>query len=77
MPINNQVRYTLKQKYAYYKAMLKSGRDSKGKPLSFEAKVWISNELQNLLKRMGKNKRNFDFYFQSNSGGYGPVFANR
>ncbi len=65
-PVTGEVtkRYTLKEKYEYYKkkANQANGKNKQGKPISFTGRVALANRANSINRKMGKNKKRYDFY---------------
>lgn len=59
-----QTRYTLKEKYEYYKAKANNsnGTNKQGKKVSFTGRVALANKANSIQRRMGQNKQRYDYY---------------
>lgn len=59
-----KTKYTLKEKYDYYKKKANSSNsvNSQGKKIGFTGRVELANKANRIKKKMGANKRKYDYY---------------
>lgn len=65
-PVTGQVstRYTLKEKYQYYKDKANStnSTNKQGQKIGFTGRVELANKANKIKRQMGTNKKRYDHY---------------
>lgn len=59
---NGRQRFTLKEKYQYYKGLAEKGINSKSEKVGFTGRVGLANRANAINRKQGRNKRIHDFY---------------
>ncbi|MBQ8430596.1 MAG: hypothetical protein IJX26_01460 [Clostridia bacterium] len=59
---NGVQRFTLKEKYQYYKALAEKGVNSKGEKVGFTSRVGLATRANAINRKQGKNKRRNSYY---------------
>lgn len=57
-------QYTLKEKYEYYKRKANSSNSTnrQGQKIGFTGRVELANKANRIKRKMGVNKKRFDYY---------------
>ncbi len=65
-PVTGQTikKYTLKEKYEYYKnkANSRNSKNSQGQTIGFTGRVELANKANRIKRKMGANKRKYEYY---------------
>ena len=65
-PVTGQTikKYTLKEKYEYYKnkANSRNSKNSLGQTIGFTGRVELANKANRIKRKMGANKRIYEYY---------------
>lgn len=73
-PITGEIKtqYTLKERYQYYKAKANNphGKNKQGQTVDFAGRVALANHANSIKRKMGRNKKNFDYYTRQNTIGF-------